>query len=115
MNDTPHGFRDKLIATEPLDNDLQQNYEKEMEKMFTEEITGVRRVGWWANYVVMLVFGCAMLANAFFNRPVALPMTGRWLWGLSAILVLAMSLLGIKLGWKKKIDLRKDSRFLARL
>ena len=113
MNDISHGFRDKLIATEPVNHDLQLNYEREMEKMFTDEIKGVRRIGWWANYLAMLVFGLALLASALFNQPISLPAAGRWLWGLSAAFVLTIALAGMKTGWNRKMDLRKDSKLMA--
>jgi uncharacterized membrane protein YhaH (DUF805 family) len=115
MSGYQSGFREQLLASEPVNRNLQDKYQQEMEKMFTDEITGVRRIGWWANYLVMLMFGLASLANAVFNQPIWLPPVGRWLWGISGVFILIVSAVGLKIGWKRKVDLRKDSKFLAKI
>lgn len=115
MTGQTHGFRDALIATEGVNHELQQNYAKEMEKMFTQEIKGVRKVGWWANYLATFIFGLALLASALFNHPMTLGDTGRWLWGISGVFCLLISSIGFWIGSKKNMDLRKDSKLMARV
>lgn len=113
MSTYPHGFREELISMEPVHHDLELKYKKEIEKMFNQEITGVRRFGWWAKNLFLFLFGLALIGSAFFNQPISLPAIGRWLWGLGGAFTLGIALLELRLVWKKKMDLRKDSKFLA--
>lgn len=113
MSTNPHGFREELISMDPVHHDLELKYKKEIEKMFNQEISGVNRFGWWAKNLFLLIFGFALICGAFFNQPISLPTAGRWLWGISGAFTLGIALLGLRLGWNKKIDLRKDSKVFA--
>jgi hypothetical protein len=55
----------------------------------------------------------AFIGSALFNQPISLPTVGRWLWGLSGVFVLGIALLGMRIAWKKNLDLKKDSKFFA--
>ena len=113
MNTNQHRFREKLISIESFNPELHSHYREEMEKMFTEEITGVRRFGWWARDLFLLLFGLALIGSAIFNQPFALPTVGRWLWAISGAFTLGIALLGLRIVWNKKTDLRKDSKLFA--
>jgi len=113
MSRNHHKLREDLISMERVNSELHSHYREEMEKMFTEEITGVRKFGLWAKDLFLLLVGCALIGNALFNQPISLPIIGRWLWGLSGIFTLGIALLELRLVWKKKMDLRKDSKLFA--
>ncbi|OGG06381.1 MAG: hypothetical protein A3F83_11920 [Candidatus Glassbacteria bacterium RIFCSPLOWO2_12_FULL_58_11] len=106
-------FRDNLISLEQFNPEIHQHYLEEMEKMFTQEITGVRKFGWWARDLFLFLVGLVLMSSAIFDQPISLPIAGRWLWGLSGAFTLGIALLGMRLAWKKKIDLRNDSKFIA--
>jgi len=106
-------LREDLISMELVNPELHSHYREEMEKMFTQEIIGIRRFGLWAKDLFLLLFGSALLWNALFNQLISLPTLGRWLWGLSGIFTLGIALLELRMVWNKKMDLRKDSKFFA--
>ena len=108
-----HDFREELISMEPVNRKLQLKFNKEIEKMYTQEITGVYRFGWWAKNLFLILFGLALICSALFNQPVSLPTAGRWLWGIGGAFTLGIALLGMRLAWNKKMDLRKDSKVFA--
>ncbi len=114
MSDRHDKLRDTLLSLEPVNPDLHARYKEEMEKMLTQEITGLRRFGFWARDFVLLLFGLALVFSALFNRPVDLPEAGRWLWGLSGVFTIGVAMLGLRLVWKKNMDLRKDSNLITR-
>ncbi|MCE5270430.1 hypothetical protein LLH00_04025 [bacterium] len=114
MSGNNENLRERLLSLEPVNPDFHERYKEEMEKMFTQEITGARRFGFISRDLFLLLFGLVLTASAIFNRPVALPITGRWLWGLSGVFTLGVALLGLRLSWKKNMDLRKDSTIISR-
>ncbi|HUU26536.1 MAG TPA: hypothetical protein VM123_01875 [archaeon] len=105
-----HGFREELISMEPVNHELQLKFEREIEKMFNQEITGLRRFGLWAKNTFLLLFGIVLICSAFFNQPISLPPLGRWLWGIGGAFTLGIALLELRIVWNKKMDLRKDSK-----
>src|SRR4030042_215273 len=98
---------------EYVNPELHRHYQEEMEKMFKQEISGIYRFGSWAKNLFLLVFGLALILSALFNQPITLPFFGRWLWGLSGVFTLGIALIGMRIGLKKTVDLRKDSKFIA--
>jgi hypothetical protein len=105
-----HGFREELISMEPVNHELQLKFKREIEKMFNQEITGLRRFGLWAKNMFLLLFGIVLICSAFFNQPISLPPLGRWLWGIGGAFTLVIALLELRIVWNKKMDLRKDSK-----
>lgn len=103
-------FREKLISLEPISSELELKFRKEIEKMYIEEISGVKRFGLWAKNLFMLLFGIVFICSAFLNWPISLPFGGRLLWGLSGVFVLILVALEFRIVLKKKMDLRKDTR-----
>jgi hypothetical protein len=108
-----HKLRQDLISMERVNPELHSHYREEMEKMFTQEIIGVRRFGLWAKNLFLFLFGSVLLWSALFNQPISLPTFGRWLWGLSGAFTLGIALLELRMVLNKKMDLRKDSKFFA--
>jgi len=104
-----HEFREELISMEPVNHKLKLKFNKEIEKMYHREITGVRRLGLWAKDTFLLLFGTVLICSALFNQPISLPPLGRWLWGVGGAFTLVIALLELRLVWNKKMDLRKDS------
>lgn len=115
MSGNNENLRERPLSLEPVDPELHDRYRKEMEKMFTQEITGINKAGWWARDAVLLLLGTAFMTSALFNRPVALPTAGRWLWAISGVFTLGIALLELNIARKKKMDMRKDSKLMAGL
>ena len=116
MNDTPRGFRDKLIATEPVNHDLQKKYEKEIEKMFIEEIKGMKKLGNFIVGIFFMLFGASLITSSLFNVPFPcpLPPEHHFLWILSGLFTFGIALMTFIIALKGKTNLRKDSNLLAR-
>jgi hypothetical protein len=110
MSENFNRFREDLISIEPVSHQLELKFNKEIEEMYIEEITGLRRFGLWAKNMFLLLFGIVLICSAFFNQPIPLPPLGRWLWGLSGVFTLVIALLELRIVWNKKMDLRKDSK-----
>jgi len=115
MSGNNENLRERLLSLEPLDPELHDRYQKEMEKMFTQEITGMRKVGGWARDMLLLILGFALIGGALLNKPFLMPPAGRWLWVFAGVLNIGIALMGIRITLKKKMDLRKDSNLIARL
>ena len=109
MSENFNRFREELISMEPVNQKLQLEFNKEIEKMYTQEITGLRRFGLWGKNTFLLLFGVVLICSAFFNQPISLPPLGRWLWAIGGVFTLGIALLELRIVWNKKMDLRKDS------
>ena len=113
MNNSRDRLSDDLLSLEQVDSELHRRYEEEIEKMFTEKITPVRKLGWCSRDLFLLLFGLALTGSAIFNQPIALPPAARWLWGISGAFTLLIAVLGFRLTGRKSLDLRKDPRLIA--
>ena len=81
--------------------------------MFTQEMTGVRKFGWWSRNLFLLLFGLVLMSGAVFSQPFSLPAMGRWLWAIAGATTIVIAVLGLWIARKKNLDLRKDSRLFA--
>ena len=110
MSEKSHRFREELISMEPVSHQLELEFNKEIEKMYIEEVTGLRRFGMWSKCTFILLFGAVLTGSALFNWPIALDPFGRWLWGLAGVFSMVVALLELRSVWNKKMDLRKESK-----
>lgn len=115
MSKNRHKLREDLISMERVNSELHSHYREEMEKMFTEEITGVRKFGLWAGNLLRLLLGLGITFNAVFNYPLAFGAAVRWLWGIGGTAILVISFFGLRVVWRKSLDLRKDLPLMALL
>lgn len=113
MSENPRNLRDKLLEFERMNSEIQHEYEREINKMFNEEIKGAKKIGLWAGNLLRIAFGLGFMLNAFFNQPFVLPAAGRLLWAIAGLALLAMAIVGIRIALQNKMDLRKDSRIYA--
>jgi hypothetical protein len=115
MSDSHDKLRDTLLSLEPVNPDFHARYKEEMEKMFNEEITGLKRFGWLTRDSLLMLLGLILIFGAILNKPFALPAAGRWLWVAAGLFNLVIAILGFRIIRKKNMDLRKDSKIIARV
>ena len=113
MDNNAMEFRKALIELQPLNNELQSQFEQEIDKMIKQELSSTQRAGAVVEFCLIFLFGVFSISSAAFGVPIELPFVGRILWGLGGAVSLIIAAIMFRTVLSRKKDLRKDSIFFT--
>ena len=112
MNQTNHGFRERLLKMEQVTPALKKRYDKEIQAMLEKELTGIHRWSWLVAAIMgaafAVLFGTlAVMALAEF------PWYCRLIFAAGALFGIAWAVLGIRVFRRGSVNLKIDTRASA--
>jgi hypothetical protein len=112
MNRPDKTFRDKLLDVEKPTGGYKQEYEKEVQAMLEEKLTGVKKWQMVAFLVMSLGLGI-LFGTLAVVVPRGFPWWGRLCWAIGAVFCLAFVIMYARIIKKGSIDVKKDKLGLA--
>jgi MFS family permease len=113
MSEKPaSSFRERILATEPVDPVLRQKYEQEIQAMLEKKLTTSQRVLWILTGLLSIGF-VAVFGTAALMAPREFPLLARVGFGVGALFGLAWAVLSYQTVRNGKMHIRKDPKTMA--
>ncbi len=109
MNQTNHGFRERLLKAEQVTPALRERYEKEIQVMFQKQILGIRRWSFFGGAIMGIAFAL-LFGGLAVMLPAEFPWWGRLIFAVGALFGIGWAVLGIRVFRRRSLDLKVDTR-----
>jgi hypothetical protein len=108
MNDSRGGFRERLLKSEQVTPALKERYLKEVHMLFEKRLTGVRRWVWLGAAIMGLGF-TGLFGTLAIVAPAEFPWWGRAVFAAGALFGIGWAILGARIVWRGKMNLKTDT------
>ena len=108
MSAEQHGFRKRLLELEQPTPTLRERHEREMQAMFDQPLTGIRRWSWLGTAVMGAVFAI-LFGTLAIVTPAEFPWYGRVVFAAGALFGVGWAIMAIRVFIRGRLNLKADT------
>ena len=112
MSAEQHGFRKRLLELEQPTPALRERHEREMQAMFDQPLTGIRRWSWLGAAVMGTVFAL-LFGTLAIVAPAEFPWYGRVVFAAGALFGIGWAIVGTRVFARGRLNLKADTATAA--